>query len=172
MPNSTETKNRETLVAAFQDRIGAPNKLSICHSESDGTVMADAADIVLLACSISLREMSTKLKSIYKETKKSINKSEERLMRAQLMLEELSETVLALYSRDEVELLDALADLSYVVSGTATTYDLPLDAAFQEVHRSNMTKGEVRHAEGIKGKGEGYSAPDLVSVLNQYRNRN
>lgn len=33
-----------------------------------------------------------------------------------------------------------LADLLYVVYGTATTFGIPLDLVFHEVHKSNMSK--------------------------------
>jgi predicted HAD superfamily Cof-like phosphohydrolase len=112
---------------------------------------------------ILLRLWSQKLKRSY------IMDRDERANRAQLMLEELSEALLALHLRRELDLLDALADLEYVVVGTATCFDLPLEEAFDEVQRSNMTKGEVRHADGVKGKGPGYSPPDLAKILARRR---
>lgn len=95
-----------------------------------------------------------------------------RLMRAHLILEEAAEAIKALASGDEKELLDALADLSYVTAGTAVAYDLPLAEACDEVHRSNMTK-EVR-AGGDKDvrcrkKGDSYEPPDIEGILRRYR---
>jgi predicted HAD superfamily Cof-like phosphohydrolase len=112
-----------------------------------------------------LASISHMLKAMYRAS----NGIDERLMRAQLMLEELSEALSALAQADELALLDALADLEYVTVGTATTYDLPLRAAFSEVHRSNMTKGTVRHAHGEKGKGEGFEPPNLSAILKEHR---
>jgi hypothetical protein len=91
-----------------------------------------------------------------------------RLMRAHLMCEELSELLVAMGNRDEVETLDAMADLLYVLLGTAYALDLPLPAAFAEVHRSNMTKSSGDRI-GDRGKGGEFSPPDLASVLMMHR---
>lgn len=93
-----------------------------------------------------------------------------RLLRAHLMMEELSEAMQALADCDELQLLDALCDLAYVVEGTGVAYGLPMEAAFAEVHRSNMTKavrkaGDVR----LRDKGRGYVPPDLARVLREPR---
>lgn len=72
-------------------------------------------------------------------------------LRLRLIREEYEET------RDELEalinvrdpdeavrlfrlLLKELCDLRYVAEGTAVAFGLPFEAAYQEVHRSNMTK--------------------------------
>lgn len=87
-------------------------------------------------------------------------------LRTQLLLEELSEVLEALQEGDEVKLADGLADLLYVVIGTATTYSLPLGQLFDEVHRSNMSKSKAAAShDGSKGKDEGYSAPRIAEVL-------
>ena len=57
-----------------------------------------------------------------------------------LLAEELEEFIEAADDRDPVELLDALADLVYVAYGVALECGFDLDAAFAEVHRSNMSK--------------------------------
>ena len=88
-----------------------------------------------------------------------------RLMRAHLMLEELSEVLKALAYCDRQDLLDGLADLMYVVVGCAVKYDLPLLEAFDEVHRSNMTKTRNCNDPRLRHKGESYVPPDLKSVL-------
>lgn len=86
-----------------------------------------------------------------------------RVLRAHLLCEELSEVIGALMGGNRRDLLDGLADLLYVTLGTAITFDLPLAAAFDEVHRSNMTKnaalalGDPR--VGIKGSD--YKPPNL-----------
>lgn len=40
----------------------------------------------------------------------------------------------------KIELLDALADMLYIIYGTADVLHLPLDEAFRRVHESNMSK--------------------------------
>lgn len=59
-----------------------------------------------------------------------------------------------------------LADILYVVYGTADLFDIPLEAVFAEVHRSNMSKvgpdGKViRREDGKILKPDTYRAPDL-----------
>jgi len=106
------------------------------------------------------RITSASLKSCYSQTR------DQRALRAELMLEELSEALTALATCDEVELADALADLSYVVTGTATTYDIPLSYVLEEVHRSNMSKTRTAaDHQGDKGKGELYSPPKVAIAI-------
>ena len=65
-----------------------------------------------------------------------------------------------------VSILDGLCDLTYVVLGTALSLGFDLDAAFAEVHRSNMTKFPTTLREdGKVQKGPKYEAPDLGRVL-------
>lgn len=78
---------------------------------------------------------------------------------------------------NEIEMLDACCDLVYVAVGTATTFELPFDDAFLEVHRSNMTKSTAREANSddkaigdrVTGKGDEFEAPDLLSVIQAAR---
>lgn len=95
-----------------------------------------------------------------------------RALRLHLIFEEAGELGVAMASGDEVATLDALADLLYVLLGTAVTFDLPLAEAFAEVHVSNMTKAKQPtdpHAERFRDKGPNYKAPDLKAVLETYR---
>jgi len=95
-----------------------------------------------------------------------------RVLRAHLMIEELGELLEAMANRNEVGALDALTDLTYVVFGTAVTLDLPLDEAFQEVHRSNMTKQKMSNDPGkerIRDKGPNYVPADLDAILRRHR---
>lgn len=66
---------------------------------------------------------------------------------------------------------DALCDLLVVVYGGGHTYGLDLDAGFEEVHRSNMSKlGEdgkpiKRENDGKVLKGPNYFPPNLIKVF-------
>jgi predicted HAD superfamily Cof-like phosphohydrolase len=65
---------------------------------------------------------------------------------------------------------DALADLKYVVEGTALVWGIPLEACFLEVHRSNMSKLKpdghpLLRADGKVLKGPNYRAPDLKQII-------
>lgn len=67
---------------------------------------------------------------------------------------------------DPVETTDALADLTYVITGMALVLGLPIVPALDEVHRSNMSKlGEdgqpILSADGKIKKGPNYSPPNL-----------
>jgi predicted HAD superfamily Cof-like phosphohydrolase len=65
---------------------------------------------------------------------------EERILRTSLMEEEWNELYTAMAKEDMEGVADGLADLCYVVIGTAVAYGIPLDRVFEEVHRSNMEK--------------------------------
>ena len=92
-------------------------------------------------------------------------------LRQSLMREELDEVCAALDRGDLVEVADGLADLLYVVYGTALTFGIDLDAVVREVHRSNMTKlgpdGRPLYREdGKVMKGTGFELPRIAEVLN------
>jgi len=86
-----------------------------------------------------------------------------RAERAMVMTEELGELLEALARGDRLAALDALADLLYTVHGTASIFGLPLAEAFEEVHRSNMTKGQAVNGKPVKGPE--YRPPDLGRLL-------
>lgn len=90
-----------------------------------------------------------------------------RIARAQLMIEELSEVIQAMSTRDEVEFADGLADLLYVVIGTAVAFDIPLAQLYEEVHASNMTKDIGGH-KPVKGRQ--FVHPNIARVLKEARN--
>ena len=93
----------------------------------------------------------------------------ERTLRMKLITEEFNELCDAEQANDIVEVADAIADIIYIACGTAVSYGIPLDDVFDEVHRSNMAKlvdGKViRRADGKVQKPEGWTAPDIKSVL-------
>lgn len=88
------------------------------------------------------------------------------LFRLRLMLEELAELTKSADLRDPIEFIDALGDLEYVVNGTAVTFGIPLQAVVEEIHKSNMSKGE--NFEGKPVKGEEFHPPDIKRVLKDY----
>ena len=86
-----------------------------------------------------------------------------------LMLEELIEFYDA---QSNVERLDALLDLQYFLDGTFHAYgfDHIKEAAFEEVHRSNLSKlwpdGSARFREdGKVQKGPNFLPPDLARFV-------
>ena len=95
-------------------------------------------------------------------------------LRVELIAEELEELEVAIDNDDMVEVADALTDLLYVVYGAGHAFGLDLDACFDEVHESNMSKigpeGPIYREDGKVLKSENFFAPDLKSVLNLERN--
>jgi ADP-ribose pyrophosphatase YjhB (NUDIX family) len=81
--------------------------------------------------------------------------------------EEVREYAAAAEAGDVVEIADALADLLYVVHGTALVHGIPLDAVFEEVHRSNLSKaGGAAIGPGTKApKPTGYRPPNIRPLL-------
>jgi predicted HAD superfamily Cof-like phosphohydrolase len=63
-------------------------------------------------------------------------------LRVNLIAEELKELQEAIEKKDIVGILDAFCDLQYVLSGAVMEFGMQdkFDAAFAEVHRSNMSK--------------------------------
>lgn len=91
-------------------------------------------------------------------------------LRISLLEEEVSELIAATNARDLVGIADALADITYVVYGTALTYGIDLDGVLSEVHRSNMSKLDsngkpIIRADGKVLKSERYSPPNVAAVL-------
>ncbi|TFC86579.1 nucleotide pyrophosphohydrolase [Cryobacterium sp. TMT4-31] len=91
-------------------------------------------------------------------------------LRIALLEEEVGEFRVAAESGDLVGVADALADILYVVYGSALTYGIDLDAVVREVHRSNMSKLDMNgkplmRADGKVLKSEQFSPPDIPQVL-------
>jgi predicted HAD superfamily Cof-like phosphohydrolase len=94
-------------------------------------------------------------------------------LRINLIAEELEELREALKNGDTVETLDALIDLQYVLDGAFLSFGLHdvKEAAFAEVHRSNMSKlGEDgkpirRESDGKVMKGPNYFVPDMSQFI-------
>lgn len=93
-----------------------------------------------------------------------------RHLRSCLLAEEYAEYDQAEDRDDRIEIADALADMVYVIYGTALTYGIDLDAVIAEVHRSNMSKlGDdgkpIYRDDGKVLKGPGFFRPDIEGVL-------
>ena len=92
-------------------------------------------------------------------------------LRIKLLTEEVQEYAEAARSGDLVEVLDALADIGYIIAGTINNHGMQAiyDDAFNEVHRSNMAKlvdGKViRREDGKILKPEGWQPPQLAQFL-------
>lgn len=96
--------------------------------------------------------------------------SEVMQLRYDLIEEELEELREAMEARDIVAVADALTDILYVTYGAGHAYGIDLDACFDEVHASNLTKlGEdgkpIFREDGKSLKGPNYRAPDIKSLI-------
>ena len=92
------------------------------------------------------------------------------LLRLGILLEEVSEWLLAHSRQDLTAAADAWADQLYVLLGDAVTAGLPAEELFAEVHASNMTKDADRLCGPGKGlKGPNYRPPDIHGVLEGMR---
>ena len=72
-----------------------------------------------------------------------------RELRVKLIQEEFDELKEALATEDLSSIAKEMADLLYVVYGTAVSYGIDMDPVFREVHRSNMSKvGGYKREDG------------------------
>ena len=107
------------------------------------------------------------------ESEQTLASEKTQTLRINLLAEELDELKDALKDNDPVETLDALIDLQYVLDGAFLSFGMQdvKQAAFEEVHRSNMSKlGEdgkpIRRPEdGKVMKGPNYFKPDMTQFI-------
>lgn len=93
----------------------------------------------------------------------------ERVLRRRLLKEEVDEYFDGEDKDDLENVAKELADIIYIVCGTAASYGIPLDKVFDEVHKSNLSKlvdGKVlRREDGKILKGPNYIPPNIKKVL-------
>ena len=91
-------------------------------------------------------------------------------LRFNLIKEELDEFKKALDNNDLLETADALTDILYVTYGAGHAFGIDLDACFEEVQNSNMSKlGDdgkpIYNDQGKVMKGPNYFKPDLSKFI-------
>lgn len=115
---------------------------------------------------IGLNIISTRLEEVVTASSRHSVPTAIHALRLHLMCEELGELAHAIAVGDEITALDALTDLLYVVLGTAIEYRWDLSAAFNEVHKSNMTKAPREGNDPrLRVKGPAYSPPNLAQII-------
>ena len=93
------------------------------------------------------------------------NESTQKL-RIGLIHEEFIELQEALHAKDLPSIAKELADLLYVVYGTAVSCGIDMEPVFQEVHRSNMSKvGGYKRDDGKWVKPPTYSPAEIQPIL-------
>ncbi|WP_158262280.1 MULTISPECIES: nucleoside triphosphate pyrophosphohydrolase family protein [Pirellulaceae] len=141
-------------VAEFHRQIGAsiaPQPRLLPHDKKDA---ADAQ--------AKMRELLLYLQEHRQE-------GDELQLRLCLALEELTEWVEAHVADDLIAAADAWGDRAYVLLGDAVSADMPAEAIFHEVHRSNLSKRQANSKNGKGVKDGQFQPPDLGSVLRQHR---
>lgn len=89
-----------------------------------------------------------------------------RQLRVRLIQEEFEELQEAMVAKNLPAVAKELADLLYVVYGTAVSYGLDMDPVFREVHRSNLSKvGGYKREDGKWVKPTTYSPADVGPLL-------
>lgn len=89
-----------------------------------------------------------------------------RQLRVSLIQEEFDELQEALAQQDLAAIAKELADLLYVVYGTAVSCGIDMEPVFREVHRSNMSKvGGHKRADGKWMKPPDYSPAQIAPLL-------
>ena len=92
------------------------------------------------------------------------------MLRYNLIREELDEFKQALDNNDLLEVADALTDILYVTYGAGHAFGINLDACFEEVQNSNMSKlgndgKPIYNDKGKVMKGPNYFKPDLSKFI-------
>ena len=91
-------------------------------------------------------------------------------LRIDLIKEELNELEEAINNNNLVEVADALTDILYVTYGAGHSFGIDLDACFEEVQNSNMSKldkngNAIYNEDGKVLKGPNYHEPDLKKFI-------
>lgn len=91
-------------------------------------------------------------------------------LRVRLIQEEFDELKEALAQENLVAVAKEMADLLYVVYGTAVSYGIDMEPVFHEVHRSNLSKvGGYKRVDGKWVKPPTYSPASLEPILDAQR---
>ncbi len=89
-------------------------------------------------------------------------------LRRRLIQEEFEELQEAMQEKDLPAMAKELADLLYVVYGTAVSLGIDIEPVFAEVHRSNMSKvGGYKREDGKWVKPLTYSPASLDGIIQQ-----
>ena len=95
---------------------------------------------------------------------------ETKRLRAGLIQEEFDELKESMAAGNMALVAKELADLLYVVYGTAVSYGIDMEPVFREVHRSNLSKvGGHKRDDGKWVKPATYSPADLEPILEAQR---
>jgi predicted HAD superfamily Cof-like phosphohydrolase len=89
-----------------------------------------------------------------------------RCLRIRLIQEEFDELKESMAEGNLAALAKEMADLLYVVYGTAVSYGIDMEPVFREVHRSNLSKvGGYKREDGKWVKPSTYSPANIEPLL-------
>ena len=112
-----------------------------------------------------VEEFHHKFSILAQATPTDLNEETKRL-RVRLIEEEFDELKEAMVGGDLAAVAKEMADLLYVVYGTAVSYGIDMDPVFREVHRSNMSKvGGYKREDGKWVKPATYSPARIEPIL-------
>ncbi len=112
-----------------------------------------------------VEEFHRKFSILAQGTPTELNEETKRL-RVRLIEEEFDELKESMVGGDLAAVAKEMADLLYVVYGTAVSYGIDMDPVFREVHRSNMSKvGGYKRADGKWVKPSTYSPARIEPIL-------
>ena len=120
----------------------------------------------------NFEKVGTFMKTFGQDVKQSPSFSTDKInaLRVSLIKEELDELIEAMNKKDLVEVADALTDILYVTYGAGHAFGINLDACFEEVQNSNMSKLDkdgkpIYNDKGKVMKGPYYFKPDLSKFI-------
>ena len=114
-------------------------------------------------------EFHRKFSILAQSTPTDLNEETKRL-RIRLIEEEFDELKESMVGGDLAAVAKEMADLLYVVYGTAVSYGIDMDPVFREVHRSNMsTVGGYKREDGKWVKPATYSPARIEPILAEQR---
>ena len=120
----------------------------------------------------NFEKVNTFMTTYGQEVKESASFPDENIvkLRLQLIKEELEELEQALNDKNLLEVADALTDTLYVTYGAGHSFGINLDACFEEVQRSNMSKLDedgkpIFNEYGKVMKGPNFSKPNLKQFI-------
>ena len=104
------------------------------------------------------------------KSRPSLSSDKINILRYNLIKEELDEFKQALDNKNLIEVADALTDILYVTYGAGHAFGINLDACFEEVQNSNMSKlgndgKPIYNDQGKVMKGPKYFKPDLSKFI-------
>lgn len=121
-----------------------------------------------------VRQFHEKFDALLNETPTLLN-DVDWWLRVDLIREELQEYYDACKDYNLTGIADAIGDMLYVVYGTAVAHGIDIEPIFDEIHRSNMSKGSpsvIKREDGKVLKNTGYKPPELEPILKKQTYKN